>query len=91
MQLHEALLSLDVETTRTQIDVLADLYSFMKPAAVMEQIAGSPATEVASLLVPMRTKKPRLVGDILELMRQTNDPRELRVRELLHNPEDGGQ
>ena len=92
MRIHEALLSLDVEgATETQVEVLADLYSFMKAETVMEHIAASSAQEVASLLLPMQTKKPKLVGKIMELLRQTNDPRELRVRELLHNAEGEGR
>ena len=67
MQIHRALLALDVDgATGTQVETLAELYSFMNANSVLSHLADSNANEVANILTVMQSKKPRLVAEILE-------------------------
>lgn len=87
IEIHKALLSLDPEgKTGTQVQRLAALYSFMAAPAVLTHMENSSANEMATILQAMQADSPRLVADILETLRRQNDPREVQVRSLLHDP-----
>lgn len=91
LEIHKALLRLDPEgDSGSQIDRLAELYSFMKAETVLTHLEDSTAEEVAAILLAMN-ERPRLVADILQLLNRREDPRELEIQQLMNQADAVGR